>query len=239
MAKGQKDNCNCAPLIGDVAPKFTAKTTQGAINFPDDYTKKGKWVVLFSHPADFTPICTTEMVTLASMQEKFRENNAELIALSVDSLLAHNAWLKAIKDSINYEGAGKVEVKIPIIDDADMKISRLYGMVHPNSNDTRAVRAVFFIDPKGIVKASMFYPIENGRDAGEMLRILKALQKTYYQGVGTPVNWQPGEDVVVLSEEATRGASPEKPNKKGVYGIDWFLCFRKDMPVIMGNKNKQ
>ncbi|MCK4529990.1 MAG: peroxiredoxin, partial [Candidatus Marinimicrobia bacterium] len=134
------------PLIGDDAPAFTAQTTQGTINFPEDY--KGKWVVLFSHPADFTPVCTTEFMTFASMKDEFKALNTELIGLSIDSLYAHIAWLRTIKEKIEYKGMKDVDVSFPVIEDLRMIVAKKYGMVQPNASTTQAVRAVFVIDPE-------------------------------------------------------------------------------------------
>mgnify|MGYP000856955771 FL=1 len=133
------------PLIGEQAPSFKAKTTMGTISFPDDY--KGKWVILFSHPADFTPVCTTEFMTFASMQEDFRKRNCELIGLSIDGLFSHIAWIRTIKEKIEYKDMKNVEVKFPVIEDIKMDVAKKYGMLQPGASDTQAVRAVFIIDP--------------------------------------------------------------------------------------------
>ena len=139
---------NCVmPLIGEEAPSFTAETTQGAIHFPEDY--KGKWVILFSHPADFTPVCTTEFMTFATMMPEFKALNCELIGLSVDSGFSHIAWLRTIKEKIEYKGMKNIEVKFPLIEDISMEVAKKYGMIQPGESTTKAVRAVFVIDPKG------------------------------------------------------------------------------------------
>lgn len=163
------------PLIGDDAPSFTAVTTQGQINFPEDY--KGKWVILFSHPADFTPVCTTEFMTFASMQEDFRKMNTELIGLSIDSVFSHIAWLKRIEEKIEYKGMKNVEVKFPVIADLKMDVAKKYGMVQPNASTTQAVRAVFIIDPEAKIRAVLYYPLSAGRNMEEIKRLLTALQK--------------------------------------------------------------
>ena len=163
------------PKIGDKAPSFKAKTTQGEINFPEDY--KGKWVILFSHPADFTPVCTTEFMTFASMQDEFKELNTELIGLSVDSLYAHIAWLRTIKEKIKWNGLEDVEVKFPVIEDITMEVANKYGMISPTQSNTQAVRAVFFIDPEGMIKTIMYYPSSLGRNFDEIKRVLQGLQK--------------------------------------------------------------
>ena len=141
------------PLIGDDAPAFTAVTTQGEINFPQDY--KGKWVILFSHPADFTPVCTTEFMTFATMMDEFKALNTELIGLSVDSLYSHIAWLRKIQE-IEWKGMKNVEVKFPLIEDVKMEIANKYGMIQPGQSTTQAVRAVFVIDPKAKIRAILY-----------------------------------------------------------------------------------
>ena len=177
------------PLIGDDAPKFTAKTTMGEIKFPEDY--KGKWVILFSHPADFTPVCTTEFMTFASMQDEFKKLNTELIGLSIDSIYAHIAWLRTIKEKIEFRGMKNVEVTFPVIEDLRMDVAKKFGMVQPNASNTQAVRAVFIIDPKAKVRAVLYYPLSNGRNMAEIKRLLLAMQKSDAEGIATPANWQP------------------------------------------------
>ncbi|MGC9310790.1 MAG: peroxiredoxin [Candidatus Aenigmatarchaeota archaeon] len=215
------------PLIGDDAPAFKAKTTMGEISFPADY--KGKWVILFSHPADFTPVCTTEFMTFASMQEDFRKLDTELIGLSIDSLYAHIAWLRTIKEKIAFKGMKNVEVKFPIIEDLRMDVAKKYGMVQPNASNTQAVRAVFVINPKAKVRAVLYYPLSIGRNMDEIMRLLKALQKADREGIATPANWQPGDDVII-PPPGSCGAAKERVEKKeeGTYCLDWFLCFRKE-----------
>ncbi len=215
------------PLIGDDAPAFKAKTTMGEIDFPKDY--KGKWVILFSHPADFTPVCTTEFMTFASMQSDFKKMNCELIGLSIDSIYAHIAWLRTIKEKIDYRNMSDVEVKFPVIEDLRMDVSRKYGMVQPNASNTQAVRAVFIIDPKAKVRAVLYYPLSNGRNMDEIKRLLTAMQKSDLEGIATPANWQPGDDVII-PPPGSCGAAKDRVGKKepGKYCLDWFMCFRKE-----------
>jgi peroxiredoxin 2/4 len=217
------------PLIGDDAPAFKAKTTQGEINFPEDY--KGKWVVLFSHPADFTPVCTTEFMTFASMQEDFKKLNTELIGLSIDSLYAHIAWLRTIKEKITYKNLKNVEVNFPLIEDLTMEVAKKFGMVQPNASNTQAVRAVFIIDPKAKVRAVIYYPLSNGRNMDEVKRLILAMQKSDRDGVATPANWQPGDDVII-PPPGSCGTAKERVETKeeGKYCLDWFICFKKDKP---------
>jgi len=215
------------PLIGDDAPAFTAATTQGTINFPEDY--KGKWVVLFSHPADFTPVCTTEFMTFASMKEEFKSLNTELIGLSIDSLYAHIAWLRTIKEKIEYKGMKDIDVSFPVIEDLRMNVAKKYGMVQPNASTTQAVRAVFVIDPEAKVQAVIYYPLSNGRNMDEIKRLILALQKTRKDGVATPANWQPGDDVII-PPPGSCGAAKERveSEEEGKVCLDWFMCLKKD-----------
>lgn len=222
------------PLIGDEAPAFRALTTNGTINFPEDF--EGKWVLLFSHPSDFTSVCTTEFMTLASMQDEFDALNVSLIGLSVDSLYSHIAWVRAIED-LEWKGMKGLKVRFPLIADLNMKVSKLYGMLQPNVSSTQAVRAVFVIDPKGIVRSITYYPLTTGRNFEEIIRMIKALQKTDAEHCSTPANWWPGDDVIVpapttveaaaalmngvaADEAASDGDGDEKV-------LDWFLRFRK------------
>jgi peroxiredoxin (alkyl hydroperoxide reductase subunit C) len=214
------------PLIGDDAPRFRAKTTMGEINFPEDY--KDKWVILFSHPADFTPVCTTEFMTFASMQKEFRKLNTELIGLSIDSIYAHIAWLRTIKEKIEYKGMKNVEVTFPVIEDIRMDVANKFGMVQPNASNTQAVRAVFIIDPKAKIRAILYYPLSNGRNMDEIKRLLIAMQKSDEEGIATPANWQPGDDVII-PPPGSCGTAKERVEKDepGKYCLDWFMCFRK------------
>jgi peroxiredoxin (alkyl hydroperoxide reductase subunit C) len=222
-----EENLNVTlPLIGDKAPSFKAKTTQGEIRFPEDY--EGKWVILFSHPADFTPVCTTEFMTFATMAEEFKALNTELIGLSVDSLFAHIAWLRTIKEKIEYQGMKNVEVKFPLIEDIKMDVAKKFGMIQPGSSDTQAVRAVFIIDPKGIVRTLLYYPSSVGRNFAEIKRIVLALQKADAESIATPANWQPGDDVIVPPPGSCGTAQQRMDSQDdGMYCLDWFLCFKK------------
>ena len=180
------------PLLGDDIPSFTAVTTQGQISFSEDY--KGKWIILFSHPADFTPVCTTEFMTFASMQEDFRKMNTELIGLSIDSIFSHIAWLKRIEEKIEYKGMKNLEIKFPLIADLKMDVAKKYGMVQPNASTTQAVRAVFVIDPESKIRAIIYYPLSTGRNMQEIKRLVTALRKNEAEKVATSANWQPGDD---------------------------------------------
>jgi peroxiredoxin (alkyl hydroperoxide reductase subunit C) len=214
------------PLIGDKAPSFTATTTQGVINFPQDY--EGKWVILFSHPADFTPVCTTEFMTFANMIDEFKEINTELIGLSVDSLYAHIAWLRKIQE-LEWKGMKNIEVTFPLIEDIKMDVANKFGMIQPNQSNTQAVRAVFVIDPKGIIRTILYYPLSTGRNFDEIKRIILALQKADTDHVATPADWRPGEDVIVPTAGSC-GTAKERMETKSddTYCLDWFMCFKKE-----------
>ena len=214
------------PLIGDKAPSFSAVTTQGTINFPEDY--KGKWVILFSHPADFTPVCTTEFMTFGSMMDEFKALNTELVGLSVDSLYSHIAWLRKIQE-LQWKGMKKVEVKFPLIEDIKMEIANKYGMIQPSQSSTQAVRAVFIIDPEATIRTILYYPISTGRNFDEIKRIIQALQKADKDACATPADWRPGDDVIVPTAGSC-GVAKERVESKdeNMYCLDWFLCFRKE-----------
>lgn len=215
------------PLIGEAAPSFKAKTTQGDIHFPQDY--KGKWVILFSHPADFTPVCTTEFMTFASMQEDFKKLNTELIGLSIDSIYAHIAWLRTIKEKIEYKGMKNVEVLFPVIEDLKMEVAKAFGMLQPSASTTQAVRAVFIIDPEAKIRAILYYPLSMGRNMDEIMRMILALQKADKEQIATPANWQPGEDVIIPPPGSCGAAKDRMESQdENKYCLDWFLCFRKE-----------
>lgn len=214
------------PRIGDPAPSFTASTTQGDISFPSDYV--GKWVILFSHPADFTPVCTSEFMTFASMQKEFAAYNTELVGLSVDGLYSHIAWLRTIKDKITYRDMRDVEVTFPLIDDVSMEIAQKYGMIMPGEDSTKAVRAVFVIDPKAVIRAIIYYPLSLGRNFDELLRVVKALQTADHFEVATPADWRPGDAVIVPPAGSCGTANDRMAG--GVDGVeceDWFFCTKK------------
>ena len=214
------------PRIGEKAPEFKAVTTQGDINFPSDY--KGSWVILFSHPADFTPVCTSEFMSFASMEEKFAEANCKLVGLSVDGLYSHIAWLRTIKEKIEYKGMKDVEVKFPLIEDITMDVATKYGMIQPGESNTKAVRAVFFIDPKGIIRTIIYYPISLGRNFDELYRALIALKTADEFNVATPADWRPGDDVIISPAGSCGTAQSRMDGKEeGLECKDWFFCTKK------------
>lgn len=214
------------PRIGDPAPAFTAVTTEGEVHFPADY--RGKWVIFFSHPADFTPVCTTEFMTFASMQEEFAAYNTQLLGLSVDGLYSHIAWLRRIKEKIAFHDLKDVEVTFPVIEDVAMNIAGKYGMIMPGENSTKAVRAVFVIDPTGTIRVVIYYPLSLGRNFDELLRVVKALQTADHFGVATPADWEPGEPVI-LAAPGTSGAAADRMegSADGIDCVDWFLCTKQ------------
>ena len=221
-----EEQINRMPLIGDNAPEFKAVTTQGEINFPADY--KGKWVILFSHPADFTPVCTTEFMTFASMMDDFNKLNVQLVGLSVDSLYAHIAWLRKIQE-LEWNGLKNINVTFPLIEDIRMEVAKKYGMIQPNQSNTQAVRAVFIIDPKGVIRTILYYPLSTGRNFDEIKRIVTALQKADSDGVATPADWRPGDDVIIPTAGSCGTAKERMESKdENMYCLDWFMCFRKE-----------
>ncbi len=213
------------PRIGDNAPYFEAVTTQGKINFPSDY--KGRWVILFSHPADFTPVCTSEFMTFASMEQEFKELNCDLVGLSVDGLYSHIAWLRTIKEKIEYKGMKNVEVTFPLIEDITMEVSKKYGMIQPGESSTKAVRAVFFIDPVGKIRTIIYYPLSLGRNFDELKRVLIALQTADKFAIATPADWRPGDDVIVPPAGSCGVAKDRVDGKEAnMKCYDWFFCTR-------------
>lgn len=214
------------PLLGDKAPSFVANTTQGQINFPEDY--KGKWVILFSHPADFTPVCTTEFMTFAKLEDDFKKLNTYLVGLSVDSLYSHIAWLRKIHE-LEWKDMKNLEVKFPLIEDIRMDVAKKYGMIQPNQSNTQAVRAVFIIDPEGVIRTILYYPLSTGRNFDELKRIIQALQKADKESCATPADWREGDDYIV-PPAGSCGTAKERVESKDedMYCLDWFLCFKKD-----------
>ena len=220
------DTLTRLPLIGDKAPAFKALTTTGTVHFPEDYA--GKWVLFFSHPSDFTPVCTTEFMTLASMKDEFAELNVELLGLSVDSLYSHIAWIRKIEE-FQWKGMQRMKIDFPVIADLNTKVSNLYGMLQPNVSSTQAVRAVFLIDPQGIIRSITYYPLTTGRNFAEIKRMIQAIQKSDEVHMSTPANWQPGDDLIISTpitvEEAAAGMASESEDE---YALDWFLRFKKE-----------
>jgi len=204
------------PQLNQAAPHFAAVTTHGTRTLAD---YKGKWLILFSHPADFTPVCTTEFMGFAREAETFKSMNCELLGLSIDSIFAHLAWVRSIKQHFG------VDIPFPIIEDLKMDVARAYGMIHPGAADTQAVRATFFIDPNGILRAMVYYPMSNGRSINEFVRLLQALQTSDKHGVATPEAWCPGDKVIVPPPK-TSAAAEERVAKGASLGMevtDWYF----------------
>ena len=203
------------PRIGERAPDFQALTTHGPLSMSD---LKGQWVVLFSHPADFTPVCTTEFVALARLAEEFAKRNVKLVGLSVDSIHSHLAWLRNIEEKLG------VKIPFPVIADVGMKVANKFGMIQPEASTTAAVRALFVIDPEGFIQAITYYPLQTGRSTDEILRLVDALQTTHQHYVATPADWRPGEKVIVpppLTQEQV-----EELLRSDYEKIDFYLMKR-------------
>ncbi|WP_300582991.1 peroxiredoxin [Marivita sp.] len=200
------------PRLNEPAPTFDALTTHGRKSLAD---YRGKWLILFSHPADFTPVCTTEFMAFARRADDFAALNTELLGLSIDSHYAHIAWVRSIKDSFG------VDIRFPIIADLDMKVAQDYGMIQPGASDTQAVRATFIIDPDGILRAMVYYPMTNGRSIDEFYRLIQALQTSDTHKVATPENWKPGQDVIVPTPQTTDAA--EARMSEGYETTDWYF----------------
>jgi peroxiredoxin (alkyl hydroperoxide reductase subunit C) len=200
------------PRLNEPAPAFDALTTHGRKSLAD---YRGKWLILFSHPADFTPVCTTEFMAFARRADDFAALNTELLGLSIDNHYAHIAWVRSIKDSFG------VDIRFPIVADLDMKVAQDYGMIQPGASDTQAVRATFIIDPDGILRAMVYYPMTNGRSIDEFYRLIQALQTSDTHKVATPENWKPGQDVIVPTPQTTDAA--EARMSEGYETTDWYF----------------
>lgn len=226
MEQNQEQEVVTMPRIGDKAPVFKAITTQGEINFPADFS--GSWVILFSHPADFTPVCTSEFMAFATLEKQFNKANCKLIGLSIDGLYSHIAWLRTIKEKIEYKGMKNVEVNFPLIEDITMNVAKKYGMVMPGESSTKAVRAVFVIDPKGIIRTIIYYPLSLGRNFDELYRVILALQTADEFNIATPADWRPGDDVII-SPAGSCGTAKDRMDGKeeGLDCKDWFFCTKK------------
>jgi peroxiredoxin (alkyl hydroperoxide reductase subunit C) len=211
------------PLIGETAPSFTAESTNGHIKFPSDFGNS--WKILFSHPQDFTPVCSTELIELADLQSEFEKMNVKVIAISTDRLDTHEQWKKAM-ESLIYKDNKTVKIDFPLVADDDLSVSKKYGMIHLESNTTRDVRGVFIIDPKNTIRAIYFYPKEVGRNTDELVRMVTALEKTSSDNVLTPANWKAGDDVLIPTIP-TINASKDELASEGIYNLSWFLWYKK------------
>jgi peroxiredoxin (alkyl hydroperoxide reductase subunit C) len=218
MSDTQVFQATTMPRLNEKAPEFETKTTHGPRKLSD---YKGKWLVLFSHPADFTPVCTTEFIAFSKSFPRFQALNCDLLGLSIDSNFAHIAWARNIEENFG------VKVPFPIIEDLSMKVAHAYGMIQPGASDTSAVRATFFIDPDSKLRAMVYYPMSNGRSIEEFLRLLEALQTSDKQGVATPEAWKPGEKVIVPPPQTQ--ADAEERKGKGYDYTDWYFS-KKELP---------
>ncbi len=216
------------PRINEPAPQIEAKSTHGVIKL-SDYAAKGKWVLLFSHPADFTPVCTTEFVEFARRYDEFEKRNVQLVGNSVDSVYSHIAWVRNIEQNFG------VKVKFPIIADLDQKVAKAFGMVHEAVSDTATVRAVFFIDPKGVIRALLYYPLSLGRNIDELLRVFEALQTADANAVATPANWRPGDPVIVGAPVTQADAEKRAAGSDGLDVTDWYFS-KKKLPEAAARK---
>lgn len=210
-----------ASLIGDKAPGFEAESTHGPVSLTD---YAGRWLVLFSHPADFTPVCTTEFIAFTELADEFAARNVALLGNSVDSVHSHLAWTRSIEEKLG------VRIPFPIIADLDTRVARAYGMLHPNTSGTAAVRAVFVIDPEQTVRAVLYYPMNAGRMIPEILRLVDALQTSDRDGVSCPANWRPGDDVV-LGAPKTQAELDARLADGTVKLADWYLATKPGTPA--------
>jgi peroxiredoxin (alkyl hydroperoxide reductase subunit C) len=206
------------PRLGQPAPAFQAETTHGTIRLADF---AGSWLILFSHPADFTPVCTTELVAFAQIAAELRKRNVELLGLSIDSTYSHIAWIRTIEEKFG------VKIPFPVIADLNKEIATLYGMIMPGESKTETSRCVFVIDPNGILRAMIYYPLTTGRNTDEILRLIDALQITDKHGVATPANWRSGDKVILPPPKTIEGAAERL--KAGYECADWFFC-KKELP---------
>ena len=207
------------PRLGQPAPPFQAETTHGTLRLEDF---KGSWLILFSHPADFTPVCTTEFVEFAKIAPDLRRRGVELLGLSIDSTYSHIAWVR------NIERLFSVKIPFPVIADLNKEVATLYGMIMPGESKTEASRSLFVIDPNQIVRAMIYYPLTTGRNMDEILRLIDALQTTDKHGVATPANWRPGDQVIVPPPRTVEAAA-ERATMPGIECTDWYFA-KKDLP---------
>jgi peroxiredoxin (alkyl hydroperoxide reductase subunit C) len=214
--EGEREETARLPRLGEPAPDFEAVTTQGLLKL-EDY--KGSWLIIFSHPADFTPVCTTEFIAFAEIYPELQKRGVELLGLSVDSVSSHISWVRNVEEKTG------VKIPFPIIADLNKEVSMLYGMIHPGQSKTETVRCVFIIDPNQIIRTILYYPLTTGRNMSEILRIIDCLQTTDEHQVATPANWRPGEKVIIPQPATQEGA--EERIKQDYECVDWYLCKKK------------
>jgi len=224
VTMAQREMRQRIPLIGTQAPSFNAPSTNGPISFPDDYGKD--WKILFAHPRDFTPVCSSEILELAHHQQEFKDLGAHIVVMSVDKMASHRSW-KADLEEVSRNGSSKVKIEFPLVVDSSSVNSYSYGMIDPQSVNNQSIRGVFFIDPENKIKAFLFYPNEVGRNIDEIIRMLKALQAQYsHQNTVIPANWQPGDDAMIpilTKEDKEELQNPES----NIHFINWYMIYRK------------
>jgi peroxiredoxin 2/4 len=226
VLKSQDQNDTRIPLIGEPAPEFSSESTRGKITFPDDFYLK--WKVLFSHPADFTPVCTTELLELADMQDDLEKMDTKIVVISTDGLDSHMEWIRSM-ESIDYKNHGTKKIGFPLVADKDLSVSKKYGMIHSYSSTTKDVRGVFIIDPQNKIRAMFFYPMTTGRNVDEIKRTLLALQESDKHNVLTPANWTPGSEVLIRAPKTTVDAEKlEAKHDPDLRKVTWYLWFKKE-----------
>lgn len=214
------------PRLNEPAPDFEAKTTHGLKKLSD---YKGRWLVLFSHPSDFTPVCTTEFIAFAKAHERFLAIDCDLLGLSIDSIYSHLAWVRNIREKFD------VEIPFPIIEDLSMRVAHAYGMIQPGASDTSAVRSVFIIDAVGKLRAMLYYPMSNGRSVDEIYRLVQAIQTSDKHKIATPEDWQPG-DMVIVPPPATSEAAENRMKTPDLECTDWYFC-KRQLSAAAGEKS--
>lgn len=228
------------PLLGERAAPFKAQTTKGPVNFPFDYA--GKWVVFFSHPGDFEPVCTTEFMIFQTMQQELKDMNTELLGLSVDSIASHLEWIQSIYQ-IEWNGLEDISINFPIVADPTMEVSRLYGMVHRGETETKTVRTLFIIDPDSRIRTILYYSNRVGRNLNEVKRVVEALQATELQtnDFATPANWEPGEDLILPQPTTTKNLLERQQQNledESIYCVAWYLCFKRQILDTLKKLNR-
>ncbi|MCX6232057.1 MAG: peroxiredoxin [Bacteroidetes bacterium] len=216
---------NRIPMLGENAPAFTAESTNGTLHFPKDFGKN--WKIIFSHPMDFTPVCSSELLELANMQQEFEKLGVSIIVVSTDNLESHNNWKKSL-ETLSYKKRETASIKFPLVDDYSRTIARAYGMIHSSTNETKNVRGVFIIDPENKIRAVSFYPMEVGRNIEEIKRMVIAMQTVKTNTVMTPANWQPGGDVLIpFNKNGGSDNANAAKNDPKQYEISWYMIFKK------------
>jgi len=229
LVMSQENKNSYFPMLGENAPSFIGESTTGTINFPEDY--KGSWTILFSHPADFTPVCSTELLELAALQDDFNKIGVKLVVLSTDAISSHVQWVSSI-ETIRYKNREPVKIKFPLLADENLEISKKYGMIQPDSDSRKDVRGVFIIDPSNKIRAIIYYPMTIGRNFDEIKRAVIALQTADSNNVLIPANWNPGDDVLVRLIKGEYNDNTLKPNDKDVSQLIWYMTFKKLKPMF-------